>query len=544
MKHLLCPALILAAGTLAFADTPPSPVTVTIKTKPAQMKYDLESIDAAPGAKVTVTLDNEDDLPHNFVLCKRKEDGSNDKGLEVAMLAWNMGEAGMKKDWIPDSPRVLAHSKMVNPHEKETITFTAPETAADYPFVCTFPGHALVMNGTLRVSQPMAPLKNLHYRYYVAEKGQSLTKLPELAKLKAVEEGQLPAGKIDLSMHAKDRKADFAYEFEGELDCPKEGDYTFHMGSDDGSRLWIDGREVLNMDGVHPPSFKDKKVKLKKGEHKVLIHYFQGGGGAEFYLTWSGPGFNENWLSAAESSDHPKKNKKNNKDDTEGIPLIVDKEARIYRNFIVGSSPRGIAVGYPGGVNLCWDADQMSLALVWQGAFIDAKRHWTGRGVGDQPPLGYGVAKLGMQRSLGILASQTDPWVAPYKKDQMRDMAYTFRGYELDEKRQPTFRWEFNGVKVTEIFEPSGDYKKENASLKRVVKLSANSLVENLYFLALTGPVDAKDGAFFFDKTIKVTLSGAEPLVRKDGGKSEVLIPVVFKNGTAEITMNYSWSVK
>ena len=541
MKHLPCLLGLAALGGLVFADEAPKPVAITIKTKPAQMKYDTEHISAAPGAKVSITLQNDDDLPHNLVVCKAKADGTNDKGLDVAMQAWNMGEAGMKADWIPQNDRILAHTKMVNPHESQTVTFTAPETAGDYPFVCTFPGHAMVMNGVMTVSTSVPPIKNLHYRFYVAEKDQHITKLDQFASLKSVEEGQLPAGKMDIRAHKKGPGSEFAYEFEGSLDCPKNGDYHFHMGSDDGSQLWIDGKEIIKIDGIHPPTFHDKKIKLTKGEHNIKVHYFQGGGGAEFYFAWSGPGFTETWLSVDESS---QKSRRNNKEETEGMPLVVTNEARIYRNFIAGSSPRGIAVGYPGGANICWDADQMNVALVWQGAFMDAKRHWTGRGVGDQPPLGYGVAKLGQQRALGVLASQTDPWVPAYKKEQPRDYDYTFHGYELDAQRRPTFKWEYKGVMVTEFFEQSGDYKKQDIALKRTVTLSAKKPVENLYFLALTGPMEAKDGAFIFDKTIKATVSGGEPIVRKNGANSEVLLPVTFKDGKAQFTVNYSWNIK
>lgn len=538
MKRFIHPLLLAVIGGSAFGEAP-KPVAITIKTKPAQMKYDLESISAAPGAQVSITLQNEDDLPHNLVVLKLKEGGANDKGMDVAMQAWNLGEAGMKKDWIPENPRIIAHTKMVAPHASETITFTAPEQAADYPYVCTFPGHAMVMNGTLKVSTPVPPIKNLHYRYYVAEQGQHITKLDQFASLKSVEEGQLPAGKMDIRAHKKGPKNEFAYEFEGSLDCPKDGDYNFRMGSDDGSQLWIDDKELLKIDGIHPANFKEKKIKLTKGEHHFKVHYFQGVGGAEFYFAWNGPGFTDTWLTVDESTQKAR----NSKEETEGMPIVVTNEARIYRNFIAGSSPRGIAVGYPGGANICWDADQMNVALVWQGAFIDAKRHWTGRGVGDQPPLGFGVAKLGQQRALGVLASQTDPWVPAYKKDQPRDYDYTFRGYVLDAQRRPTFKWEYKGVEVTEFYEQSGDYKNQNAAIKRTVTLTAKKPVENLYFLAATGPMEAKDGAFIFNKVVKITVGG-DPLVRKNAENTELLLPVNFKDGKAQFTVNYSWSLQ
>lgn len=526
---------------LLLADPPPAPVTVTIKTKPAQMKYDLEKINAAPGAQITLTLQNEDDLPHNLVVCKAKDDGANDKGLEVATAAWNLGEAGMKQEWIPENPRILAHTKMVNPHQSETITFNAPAAPGDYPYVCTFPGHAMVMNGTLHIGPTLPLVKNLHYRYYI---GDDILKLPDFSKLTAVEEGPLPSGKMDISLHQKERDYDYAYEFEGALDCPRDDEYTFEMGSDDGSQLWIDGKNIIKIDGIHPTKFNTKKLKLTKGEHNIKVQYFQGSEGARFFLSWKSPNYTEQSLGLYEA---PPETRLTENEKFAGLPLVVNQEARIYRNFIEGSSPRGIAVGYPGNVNICWDADQMNLALVWQGVFMDAKRHWTGRGTGNQPPLGYGVAKLGMEHSLAILDSNKAPWTSAQKSDQPHDPAYTFHGYELDAQRQPTFRYDFKGVAVMESFVPEGDQKSGTARIKRVVKLISNKPVDNLYFLALSGSIETKNNAYIFDKTVCVSIKGGTPLPRKSAGRDEVLLPVVFTNEkagvSAEFTIDYSWNL-
>ena len=538
MNHLTCLALALALSLtpLLLADASPSAVTATIRTKPAQMKYDLERINATPGAKVIITLQNDDDLPHNLVVCKPKEGGVNDKGLEVAMAAWNMGEAGIKQDWIPQNPRIIANTKMVNPHQTGTATFTVPEALGDYPFVCTFPGHAMMMNGVIHVTDGLPPVKNLHYRYYT---GDGLNKLPDFGKLTGIEEGPLPSGRMDITLHQKDRGDNFAYEFEGALDCPKDGEYTFNMGSDDGSILWIDGKEIIKNDGIHAVQFQNRKIKLTKGEHNIKVHYFQGGGEKDFLLSWKGQDSSERWLSTNEA---PQDIQKTEKEKNEGLQLAVTNEARIYRNFIAGSSPRGIAVGYPSHVNICWDADQMNLALVWQGAFMDAKRHWTDRGQGDQPPLGYGVVKLGQQRALATLASQTEPWVPAQKKEQPQDPAYTFRGYELDAQRKPTFHYDFNDVSVTESFVPEVDAKLGTSSIRRIIKLSSKKPAENLYFLALAGHVEPKDGIYLFENTLKVSIEGGTPVVRKSAGHDEVLLPVALKDGKAEFSLKYTWT--
>lgn len=536
--HFRPPVLTLltaCAVALPLSAAAPKDVTVTIKTLPAQMRYDTEAIAAEPGAKVTITLDNLDDLPHNVVVCLPKDGGGNDKGMEVALVAWNLGEAGMVKQWIPEHKRIIAHTKMVDPHQKGSISFTAPEKEGEYPYVCTFPGHAMVMNGLLTVAKAVPPIRNLHFRYYTGD----FNKLPDFSKLTPLAGGPLPAGKCDISINKEKNK--FAYEFEGMIDCPKDGEYKFVSGGDDGIRIYIDDKEVIEADGIHPFGIKEKKIKLTKGEHKILAHYFQGGGEAEFYLGWSGPGFKE----AALSEWVPNTDRRETDEQKyQGMPLVVKDEALIFRNFIKGSGPRGIAVGYPGGVNLCWDADQMNLALVWQGAFMDAKRHWTGRGAGDQPPLGYDVASLGQQRALGTLDSGSAPWVAAFKKDEFRNADYRFHGYELDAKRQPTFKWEYQGVQVEESYTPSGTSKDGNALLKRTVKIASPGGKNSLYFLALNGNIESKDQAFVVDKVVKVTVTGGQPLVRKDGGRTEVLLPVEFKDGRAEFTLTYAWNAK
>ena len=74
--------------------------------------------------------------------------------------------------------------------------------------------------------------------------------------------------------------------------------------------------------------------------------------------------------------------------------IVADKEAMIYRNFIKGASPRGIGVGYPEKANLVFDANMLTITEIWQGAFIDAAQHSSGRGEGFEPPLGDRIYTL------------------------------------------------------------------------------------------------------------------------------------------------------
>ncbi|MDB6069326.1 MAG: rane-bound dehydrogenase domain protein, partial [Verrucomicrobiales bacterium] len=155
---------LLPASLLPAEDLP----LITIRTPAAQMKYDKSVITATPGSQVRLIFENLDEMPHNFVLCQPLPD-KNDKGMEVAVLAWQMGAQGMHKGWIPDSPRILAHTGLVPAHGKEELVLKIPDQPGTYPYVCTFPGHAMAMNGELRVLQDGPKFSNLDYKLYLGE---------------------------------------------------------------------------------------------------------------------------------------------------------------------------------------------------------------------------------------------------------------------------------------------------------------------------------------------------------------------------------------
>jgi len=113
------------------------------------MKYDVTSIVAAPGQKITITLTNAGTLPkvamaHNWVLLKIGTDVS-----AFAAAAMTHQENGYLPPEMAGS--VIASTKMLGPGETATVTFTAPAPGV-YDYICTFPGHALAgMRGTLTV---------------------------------------------------------------------------------------------------------------------------------------------------------------------------------------------------------------------------------------------------------------------------------------------------------------------------------------------------------------------------------------------------------
>lgn len=511
--------LLLAALSSGAAET----AVFTLKTMTAQMKYDTTELLVQPGQPVKILFENGDDLPHNLVFCQPGTDTA-----AMAMKQMEKPEEALRRNWLPDDPRIWAHSKMLNPHEKEELNFTAPDKAGTYPFVCTFPGHALTMRGELKVAPAGDILHDLKFALYLGNWKQ----LPDFSKLKPHREGKVEDNLIQVKLD--DYKNEFGVVFTGKLNAPRKGSYRFFLACDDGARIVIDGNEVLAYDGIHPASdIKEKGITLDEGEHEFRLEYFQAAGHIELYAAWKGADFQitplSKWL-------HPNwKGGAKKKQDFAPIPLVVKDEPVIYRNFIQGAGNRGIGVGYPGGINIAWSAESMNLALVWRGAFIDASRHWNSRGGGHQPPLGYDVIQpTGEVTPAFFIADKPDAAWPNWEKG-IRYEGFAWKGYSLDAKRYPTFRYTWHDAEVEETFTTEGDGNKPDGrpALIRTVKVTGK-LPERAWFRIGNGSFETNDGAF--------VLKGPKPFRIKAAGAQlagqNVVIPA--KDGTMTIT--YEWA--
>jgi hypothetical protein len=81
----------------------------------------------------------------------------------------------------------------------------------------------------------------------------------------------------------------FAIEWEGAI-AVEGGEYKFYLGSDDGSNFWIDGKMLIDNDGLHRFQEKEGTVQLTRGYHTVKIDFFEDKRDAAVIAKWSGPG--------------------------------------------------------------------------------------------------------------------------------------------------------------------------------------------------------------------------------------------------------------
>lgn len=95
--------------------------------------------------------------------------------------------------------------------------------------------------------------------------------------------GNIDAGNDDFGKF----KDNFAFTATGYIYLDKDDNILFQLSSDDGSRMWIDGRQLIDNDGNHGMDPKEAEVALRAGYHSLRIDYFQGGGGRGISLKWA-----------------------------------------------------------------------------------------------------------------------------------------------------------------------------------------------------------------------------------------------------------------
>ena len=110
--------------------------------------------------------------------------------------------------------------------------------------------------------------KSVTARYYE----DAFTVLPDFERLKPTETFKLDSLTLDaIQPRAKDH---FAVCFTGSISVPETAVYRFFLESFDGSMLLIDGKEIIENDGVHYEIFKEGYAALEKGNHDIEVRYF------------------------------------------------------------------------------------------------------------------------------------------------------------------------------------------------------------------------------------------------------------------------------
>ncbi len=145
--------LPLIRSVRAQGNADASTLSISLKAIPG-LQYDVVRFVVKPGAAVTLSLTNMDDMSHNVLVTKP---GAR---LAVVNAALQLAEKGPQLNYTPNMDEVLCAVPVVSPGQTKSVRFQAPAQPGAYPYVCTYPGHGFVMFGVMYVSQDgvMPPL--------------------------------------------------------------------------------------------------------------------------------------------------------------------------------------------------------------------------------------------------------------------------------------------------------------------------------------------------------------------------------------------------
>jgi mono/diheme cytochrome c family protein len=219
----------------------------------------------------------------------------------------------------------------------------------------------------------------------------------------------------------------------------------------------------------------------------------------------------------------------------DAMELVPADRPILYRNFMAGLSPRGIAVGYPEKIHIAWDADRMALTRVWQNQFIDAALHWTGRGEGRLEPLGDAIVQWEMNSPFAVLANLQDPW--PNRTDS--EAGYRFLGYRLDRAGRPIFRYRVADATVEDQPLVSASYNQNAGELQRrlIVQSGENPLV---FRMAGDTIRKVENNQFVINDQVRLQLDGVEMTLVVVGDKQELRASLPAGQ-RIEIKQLFSW---
>jgi len=185
---------------------------------------------------------------------------------------------------ITDSP--LYHDELII---YKTMTVSARMFSEGKPVSATSQTTFIQVNPP--DSREMRTLESgLSYNYYQGE----WKKLPEFSSLTPVKSGT--ASSFGVSLKLRDNY--YGFVFKGYLHIPRSGTYTLSTISNDGSKLYLNDKLLINNDGEHGMKEVEAVINLHNGLHPIRVTYFQTGAGNDLKVTLKGAGFEKQEIPA------------------------------------------------------------------------------------------------------------------------------------------------------------------------------------------------------------------------------------------------------
>ncbi|WP_020531130.1 PA14 domain-containing protein [Flexithrix dorotheae] len=128
----------------------------------------------------------------------------------------------------------------------------------------------------------------LNYSYYES----NFSNLDQLESATPVKTGIA----TDFSLSPREQNTSFAFKWEGSINIPEDGDYTFYTRSDDGSELFINGTQVVFNDYNQGMTERNGTINLTAGNYPIKVWFRQGGGGYGLEVRWQSTNINKQFI--------------------------------------------------------------------------------------------------------------------------------------------------------------------------------------------------------------------------------------------------------
>ena len=354
----------------------------------------------------------------------------------------------------------------------------------------------------------------------------------------------------------------FSVRWKGEILIEKSGEYGFATASDDGSRIIIDGKVVVDNWGDHSWTKKSGKTHLTFGTHEIEIQLMQGGGGVGCIAYWTPPGGKEVVLPAKSLFHKPAKANiafdkkawdKAGKKPSRSNSVAGGVIPKNFGNFIgtavqvrqdeLGSNRafRGtvIRLNEEGTAGIVFDADTMRMAAGWTKPSIKFEGLPFSGGHGRFPTLSQDVlftnkALPGWAGPEGKLSDPREgdyPRLGPLPKEWAK-----YKGLYINGDKT-ILHYTVGGTKVLELPFLAGD--KEAPILIRQLELSGNNKALTMVVADMNGSEISIDGNTV--KTGETTISvqsNSKVKFAQEGTTLTLQIP--SSNGTTQVYLAYT----
>ncbi len=357
-------------------------------------------------------------------------------------------------------------------------------------------------------NQKALTFKDLKFGVY---KGNFRT-VADIEKIKPETSGNVAL----LNWNVSNAENEFAVKYVGKINVPDAGKYTFTAVHGGNTQMKINGVDAFKNRWLNSGESRQATIDLPAGDVDFEMYY------------WKADGWLQPTLGLYAESETIRKqalhyaNSTLVANPTSPIMLNSTIEPIVFRSFMDirdGEKNKrivhAVSVGNKENLHYTYDLDNAALFQIWKGGFLNTTPMWNDRGDGSSKPMGS-LTALGDAPLVNVLTSPTASW-------SDLDASYRPRGYELDEAGQPTFKYDYAGVNVSDKTTPSEDGK----MFKR--EISVKGSAANLYArLAVAKNITKlSDGLFVIgENSYYIKVTEGTPSIRESAGMKELVAPL------------------